>query len=384
MGNRLLIIDDETRICSLLHTVAAGSGYDVFALDNPELFEQSFVALQPDIVMLDLKMQCKDGIELLRFLSLQTKKAGIIIISGEDERVINSSLALAGDFNLSLLGVFRKPFKVKEVRDKLRNAYEEDKSKSSLASDDLLKDLTPDVVRIYFQPRVNLESGKTIGIECLPRLIMHDGQLVYPQQFLSHIKKNKRLAKELIAKSIQALKSMNAMPNELDFYVNIPGMIAQDLEFPEWFLNLCKRYDVDTSSLILELSDLNTESNLMKSVDVLTRLRLKGLRLSINYNANITYSLINRLNLPFTEIKVDTSLLIFDQKNKNASNKIGIDIKALINSDINLVATRVENERDMRLSRNLGFQAVQGYYIGRELTVEGFKAWLEDWEVSRL
>ena len=386
MNNKLLIIDDDRRVCELLHTIAAGSGFDVFVLDNPELFEQSFIGYQPDIILLDLNMKQKDGIELLRFLSLQDRTPGVIIVSGENESIIQASLLLANSFKLNLLGVFRKPFDIHLVRQQLRKCFNTGRTDIPVPITRLAGLIKKENLQLCFQPRVSLETGAVEGIETLLRLKTDCGELAYPDSFFRYLNQpqNEALAYTVFELSLNNFMLLSNCTEQLDVYINLPAVLLVDLDLPEKLLAITERYDINPHNIVLEIPDLATVSRSINLIDVMARLRLKRFRLSTSYVNSKIIALIVRNKLPITDIKIDRDSLLTRKIDALALQKLAKSVKAYSDMKVNLVAMKVESETEVRLFKKMGFSSVQGNYIGRDLSMTGINAWLEDWQTVHL
>jgi DNA-binding response OmpR family regulator len=126
--NRLLIIDDEVTIGSIIAAAALGAGYDARATITAESFKHEFLTFQPTLIALDLSMPDEDGIQILRFLAESGCTAGILIVSGFDHRVLESATRLGQTRGLRMLGTIPKPFRLIELRklfDTLRHSEPE-------------------------------------------------------------------------------------------------------------------------------------------------------------------------------------------------------------------------------------------------------------------
>ena len=55
-NNRVLIIDDDKRICRIIKRVADDLGVDSLAIDNPAEFESAYLRYEPNIILMDLHM----------------------------------------------------------------------------------------------------------------------------------------------------------------------------------------------------------------------------------------------------------------------------------------------------------------------------------------
>jgi len=112
---RLLVVDDEPVLAGFAATAARESGYDPVLTSDDSEFREQFLANRPDMVVLDLGMPGMDGIELLRFLAEQSFQSPVLIISGFDQRVLESSFRLGEAHGLTMVGPLRKPVRLEEL-----------------------------------------------------------------------------------------------------------------------------------------------------------------------------------------------------------------------------------------------------------------------------
>lgn len=123
-SNRLLVIDDQIEIASLIAAAAHGCGYDTRSTSDAASFKREFDTFHPTLIALDLSMPDEDGVQLMRFLAEKTCTAGILIVSGSDQRVLDCAASLAKQRGLRMLGTIPKPFRrgpLKELFDQLRH-----------------------------------------------------------------------------------------------------------------------------------------------------------------------------------------------------------------------------------------------------------------------
>ena len=118
-ARHLLLIDDEPAFGRFIAHAAESGGFTAHVTMSAEPFMLKYRELKPEAVALDLGMPQVDGVELLRFLAEEKCAAPVIIISGFDRRVLDSSMRLGSALGLNMVGPLEKPVRLQELLDLL-------------------------------------------------------------------------------------------------------------------------------------------------------------------------------------------------------------------------------------------------------------------------
>lgn len=78
----IMIVDDELLVARSISRFFRGEQYDCFIVNNPEEAINSYKTKHPDILIMDLQMPQKSGMELLMEIRNVDKKIPVIMISG--------------------------------------------------------------------------------------------------------------------------------------------------------------------------------------------------------------------------------------------------------------------------------------------------------------
>ena len=127
MPGRVLVIDDEKAIRWSLGEALRNEGYDVAEAENGKTGIKSFRDDPADIVILDLKLPDKNGIEILKILKNEDPDLPVIMMTayGEVETAVNALKGGAYDFLL-------KPFQLEKMKLAIMHALENRKLKTQL------------------------------------------------------------------------------------------------------------------------------------------------------------------------------------------------------------------------------------------------------------
>ena len=110
---RILIIEDDPALSQYLSDILAKAGYEVSAAVNGFKGLEAISANPPDLIILDIFMPEKDGLEVLMELRRRSHKLRVLVTSGKQHLLSGSSLQLAAKLGAS--ATLAKPFTPKEL-----------------------------------------------------------------------------------------------------------------------------------------------------------------------------------------------------------------------------------------------------------------------------
>ena len=116
---RVLIIDDDTEICSVAANLVKELGFEpITATDGASVYLHELKEF--DFIFIDVAMPGMDGMQILEVLSRRNAKCGIVLMSSSyDEQA--AAEAMAKERGLRLVGVLHKPFRLLDVQSLLPN-----------------------------------------------------------------------------------------------------------------------------------------------------------------------------------------------------------------------------------------------------------------------
>jgi EAL domain-containing protein (putative c-di-GMP-specific phosphodiesterase class I) len=383
---RILILDDDREIGELVSSAAKGLGIECVVTADADGF---FLSLTPDVTMilLDLVMPGVDGVEILRLLGEQGCRAGIIMMSGVGKRIIESAEALATTLGLSVVDHLVKPFSIAQLEGVLKRsrkpeAVHSTKSRIDNPFDvaDLSRALDQEEFVLHYQPQIEISTGKCLGVEVLVRWQRPGVGLVAPGSFIE-IAEELDLIDDLTwlimkrgMSEMGDVRDRDGEPISLSFNVSVLSL--RHLSFPDNLIAIASEHGVSPEKLILEVTETGLIRDLSKTLAVLTRLRMRKVRLSID-DFGTGYAMMQQLRLiPANELKIDRSMVEhLDLESQRVVVQKMIELTSAL--DMVSVAEGVETREQLEFLRAKGCDIAQGYLFSKPLTKQQFLAWSE-------
>jgi EAL domain-containing protein (putative c-di-GMP-specific phosphodiesterase class I) len=332
-----------------------------------------------------------DGVEFVRHLVERHYSGGLILVSGEDERVLQSVEKLVRAHQIAVLGCISKPVTPPSLSALIgkwagTRASAVKPTRRTYIAEDLDAALTTGALINHYQPKVSLVSGELIGVETLVRWLHPLDGMVFPDQFIALAEQSgliERLTRTVMDNALAQARVWHSSGLLLRVAVNLSMDNLKVLNFLDYVLNLSSLAGVAPQYIVLEV----TESRLMQDqrvpLEILTRLRLHRFCLSIDDFGTGNSSLSQLRDIPFDELKIDQSFV--HGACSNATQRAMFDASLGLAKQLKMesVAEGVEDRGDWNFVRARGCDVAQGYFIGKPMAAEAFPAWQVDWESRR-
>ena len=115
MAKKLLVIDDQTGITKVVELIARQLGLDVRSVNSSAQATETFIEFKPDVLMLDMIMPEKDGIDVLNEVLLTGIPVKVVLTSGFSNSYLRLAEGVAKFHDHPNVSVLRKPFRREEV-----------------------------------------------------------------------------------------------------------------------------------------------------------------------------------------------------------------------------------------------------------------------------
>lgn len=381
----LLVLDDDVAVAKAIGFVAEALGFTVHCFDAPEPFFKGVDSLAPSHVALDLIMPGMDGVEVMRRLARQRCAAALIVTSGMGLKVLESAQITALERGLNIVGVLPKPFRSQLLKELLSrgsapssNAASVGASREPVEPRALADAIAARQIEFVVQPKLDVVDRVVVGAEVLARWTHPQLGVVPPDVFVALAESNglmNPLTRLMLDKSLGWF-STSPLRAKGSLAVNLSTSCLTDVGLADQIQQACISAGVHEEQLVLEITESSAMDRTADTFDTLTRLRLKGFRLSID-DFGTGYSSLSQLaRLPLSELKIDRSFVAKLNVSGDARKIVEATIRLAQSMDLVSVAEGVEDEEALQTLQSLGCNLAQGFLISRPLPGPEFDAWL--------
>ncbi|WP_232214237.1 bifunctional diguanylate cyclase/phosphodiesterase [Bacillus sp. SG-1] len=237
---------------------------------------------------------------------------------------------------------------------------------------------------LFYQPKVNLETGEVLGVEALIRWEHPTLGMVSPAEFIPLAEETglivpigKWVLWEACRQSKEWKKSGIGC---ISVAVNISVRQLQDDDFVQHVQQAMKDTGLEPSLLELEITE-SIMQDFEKSSRILNKLKNLGVTISIDDFGTGYSSLTNLRFLPIDHIKIDKSF-VDDIIDHSKHSKNGSIVKTIIdlghNMNFNIIAEGVEEEEQVDFLLQNSCSIGQGYFYSRPLPPEQLEAYIRE------
>jgi EAL domain-containing protein (putative c-di-GMP-specific phosphodiesterase class I)/CheY-like chemotaxis protein len=391
-GLMILVAEDHefqrSMMVAMLEDLGARSVHE--AEDGAAALEITRELDQPfDIIVTDIDMPGMDGMAFIRRLGEAKVAASLIVSSSLDRSLLDSIETMSAAYGIRLLGTIEKPASPERFAQliathwQMRANPEKQRAPTSpFALDEVLAGIANDEFVPFYQPKIELRSGRVRGVEALARWRHPRHGVVMPYAFIQLLESHDQIGEltwSMLAQAAAQCRRWREAGFDIDVSVNLSVSQLGDPAIADAVTWQVTRQGLDPCHMVLEITESVAMSNVGAVLENLTRLRMKGFGLSID-DYGTGYSSMQQLTrVPFTELKIDQSFVAHATR-QQASRLIlesSLDMSRKLN--ITSVAEGAETQEDWNLLRDCGCDLAQGFFIAAPMEAEALPDWMRDW-----
>lgn len=392
----VLIVDDDPHSNSFAATVAELCGFRARVAASAN---QAWAALDPEptLILLDLQMPDTDGIEMLRELASRRLTAEIRIFSGSSPDILRTAARIGRDLGLRVGESIAKPATLAALRALfVEVANASDSASPALAAaelaftrEDLAEAISAGQLFVVFQPILDLATLEPVGAEALVRWRHPLRGIVPPGMFVALAESSglvygmtEQVLTQALAFASRPEYSWNGKPLALSVNLATAALIEGDPT--RLIMSLLAASGVAPGRLVVEVTESVMQAERTRVLEIVSRLRLRGVELSIDDFGTGTSSLERLDQFPCTELKIERAFVTDLLHRREAAAIVRSTLELARRLGLRTVGEGIEDAATWHWLRDAGCDTGQGFYFSRGVEASDFLAWLEGWELRRL
>lgn len=383
---KLLVVDDEPDFAELVCDVAAEVGLETHAAHDFAQFEARF-SPDLDVIALDLSMPESDGIKLTGWLAERNYAANVILLSGVDRQILETTKELATARGLNVIGALQKPVSIDKL-EALLTLQSEEKAGSSMApatktfSDaEIVSALKQGEIIPFYQPKISMSRLVCNGVEALARWIHPVHGVLGPGTFLPRLLAlghADELAEKMFGAAADDLSDLRQAGYDIPVALNVEGDQLVDPHFPDRMSDIAAQRGLRPADFVLEVTEHGVVKRLYNAIENVLRLRLRGFSVSID-DYGTGHSTMSQLQrLPFSELKIDKSFVDRLPDCSKSRSIVASTIDLAHRLGLNVVAEGVETLDQTHALAEMGCNSVQGFLLARPMGIDNLRDFLAE------
>lgn len=241
-------------------------------------------------------------------------------------------------------------------------------------SKDLYYALDKNELIIYYQPQIDLNTNKIIGVEALLRWFHSTKGIISPSIFIPIAEKNgliNSIGEWVLKKScIQNKKWQDMGLSPIKMAVNFSIYQFNQANIGEQIKNILEGISLEAKYLEIEITERLPIENTNNIFKVLSELKKLGISIAID-DFGKGYSSLNLLrSFSFDCIKIDMQFIQGIESNEKDRFIIMAIVDLAKNLEINVIAEGVETKKQIEFLKKINCNQSQGYYFYKPMPAD--------------
>jgi diguanylate cyclase (GGDEF)-like protein len=237
-----------------------------------------------------------------------------------------------------------------------------------------------DELRLFFQPKIDLKTGRVTGAEVLLRWQHPTRGLLNPVDFIPFAEQTgfiRRLTRWTLDRAIAQGAQWRAAGKALGLAVNISADDIGDVRLDSRIATMLSRHQLPPGLLTLELTESGFIEDPTRALRMLDAIAALGVSLSIDDFGTGYSSLSQLVRMPVHEMKIDRSFVQGLETDPEFAPVVRYAIDMGHGLGLKVVAEGIETEAAAARLRDFGCDIGQGYLYAKPMPLAAFETWLE-------
>lgn len=385
----VVVVDDHDfqrrTVVALLRGL--GVGTVTGASSGAEGLELLRAGAPPDIIVCDIDMPEMDGVEFVTRVSESNLACAVVIASGLEPTVLRAVEAIGQGHGLQVLGALEKPLTARRLGEVLRTYTRLDidradpGDRAAVGGETLRKALESGEVTTWFTPRVNLTTGGVTSAEAAG-VWLRPGAPVAGSALVDALAREglvlafvERLVGDSCALVDEVARTSLDTGEPFRVAVSVSPLPLADASLADRLAEMVHAHGQDPRHFVCDIDDVALAKAPAGALAVLTRLRVKGFRLSVRHSGGGPSWTQQLVRVPLSELKLDRRLVGAAAGDPKRLAMLEATLASARDAGLMMVADGCDSQADFDTLLALGCTEAQGRFVAEPLPAADMVAW---------
>lgn len=244
---------------------------------------------------------------------------------------------------------------------------------------DLYEAIESDQLELVYQPKIDMVSGQTTGVEALVRWNHPTRGFLIPDEFIPMAEQTgavQAMTRWVLQRALKECAKWHAENIKINMAVNLSARSLGDATILETVSSVLEDAGVAPRWLSLELTESAVMADPDHAMELLTKLHYQGVRISVDDFGTGYSSLAYLKKLPVSDIKIDKSFVMDMHKDGSDAVIVRSTIDLAHNMGLSVIAEGVDNQTVWDMLLELGCDVAQGHHMCKPLKARELKKWI--------
>lgn len=233
---------------------------------------------------------------------------------------------------------------------------------------------------LYYQPKINLETGRIMGMEALIRWVKPDGTVVLPNEFIPIAENSMlitKISKFVLHEACRQNKEWQEMGlGPFTVSVNLTAIDFYQTNVTENIRSALSETGLSSEWLDVELTESLALKDIDHAVDQMNEIKELGVKLSMD-DFGTGYSSLSYIQiLPITILKLDRSFIMYLEEDDISREIVSAVIRIAKSKKIETIAEGVETLAQAEILKQSGCDHAQGFFFGKPMPANQFEVFM--------